>query len=59
MDKDFQAHVRCHHCNSLVYLHDAKVVEKELQLGKSITLYFCGDLCHSEFYLERLRGSGL
>lgn len=57
--KDEQAHVPCSYCGTLNYVHDAKRVDKEWQQGKSFTLYFCNDNCHSEFYLERLRGSGL
>lgn len=57
--EDEQAHVRCNHCGELVYVHDAKRVDKHLDCGQQITLYFCGEMCHSEFYLERLRRSGL
>lgn len=58
-DEDEHAHVRCRYCKELVYIHDAKEVVKNLAQGKTITMHFCNDNCHSEFYLERLRGCGL
>lgn len=57
--EDEQAHLRCQFCSELVYIHDAKIVEKHLANNQQIKLAFCNTICANNFYLERLRESGL
>ena len=50
--------VKCRHCGRDVAEDDAFVVEKNN--GKEVIEYiFCNEAHASEFYLERLRASGM
>ena len=57
-EKDFQAHVLCDYCRNLIYHDDALVVEKQ-GAGGVIRLTFCNETHANEYYLAKLRQSGM
>lgn len=54
-DYDCRGRTQCAHCNVVVLQASATIVT--YSLGRSsLQEHFCGELCASEFALEKLRG---
>jgi len=49
------AHIKCDHCDQIVWFEDSLPVTKHLASGDELTLRFCGESCANDFYMERLR----
>ena len=52
------AHTSCAHCNDVVHQDDA-VIKQYYQGRMTLVEHFCSDSCHHQWYINRLRRTGL
>ena len=49
---------KCENCNKDILADDATTVTKHIGETTHL-LHFCGEMCATEYYMERLRSSGM
>lgn len=55
---EFFTFTHCDNCNSEIVKEDAHVVTKYVHAG-AVSFHFCGETCACEYYLDKLRESGI